>query len=272
MIDSRFAKYIDLRKWDETFMYYPTGSRVRRAFSTPPPSHYLDEVAPVKVIEEWVTTSDEAPEWTALFEALEGAKDSFTMVELGAGFGRWLVAAAVAIRRVRNIPFFLIGVEAEHGHFEMMRQHFIDNEVDPSRHTLIEAAVTEQDGIVHFVQGHSEEWWGQAVLPSPNYGFGNWPKALVTSVPGLSLSTILRDVETVDLIDMDVQGAEADVVRGGRAILEKVKRVCIGTHNEAVEADLRTVFGEMNWLCTADRPCGELTGHDGVQAWVNPKR
>jgi hypothetical protein len=94
----------------------------------------------------------------------------------------------------------------------------------------------------------------------------------VTSVPGLSLSTILRDVETVDLIDMDVQGAEADVVRGGRAILEKVKRVCIGTHNEAVEADLRTVFGEMNWLCTADRPCGELTGHDGVQAWVNPKR
>ena len=95
--------------------------------------------------------------------------------QLGAGYGHWVVAGGVAARRVRNLRVSLIGVEAEHAHFEMMRQHFRDNEFDPDAHMLIEAAVTENDGPVQFVQGHSHEWWGQAILPESDYGFGDWP-------------------------------------------------------------------------------------------------
>jgi hypothetical protein len=106
-------------------------------------------------------------EWIDLLEAIDSAKESFTMIELGAGYGRWLVAGAVAAWRVRNLHVHLVGVEAEHRHFEMIRQHFFDNDLDPNAHTLFEAAISESDGPVHFVHGHSREWCGQPILPKP---------------------------------------------------------------------------------------------------------
>ena len=200
------------------------------------------------------------------------------MVELGAGHGSWLVAGAVAAQRVRGLNIQLVGVEAEHAHFEMMRQHFIDNDLDPNLHLLIEAAVTETDGPVYFVQGHSREWWGQAILPSPDHGFGNWPNARVTPIAGFSLNTILRDLTIVDLIDMDVQGAEADVIRSStRVLTEKFKRMHIGTHNAGVEAQLLSLFQGMGWFCQNKYHCqssavtefGEIAFDDGVR-WINP--
>jgi len=54
----------------------------------------------------------------------------------------------------------------------------------------------------------------------------------------------------VDLVDMDVQGAEADVVRGSRqSLIDKIKRVHIGTHTATGEAELFSMFGEMGWHC-----------------------
>jgi hypothetical protein len=38
--------------------------------------------------------SEETFEWVALLRAILEAHQTFTMVELGAGYGRWLVAAA----------------------------------------------------------------------------------------------------------------------------------------------------------------------------------
>ncbi len=64
------------------------------------------------------------------------------MVDLGAGFGRWLVKGATAVRQCHgDLPIRLIGVEAEPTHFEWLKQHFNDNGLDPAQHELIEAAV-----------------------------------------------------------------------------------------------------------------------------------
>ena len=49
------------------------------------------------------------------------------MIELGAGYGRWLVRAATALQQVKDLPFQLIGVEAEPQHFKWLLQHFKDN-------------------------------------------------------------------------------------------------------------------------------------------------
>lgn len=262
-------KYLHSPPPDSTFFHSPCGSRIRRSFHGP-------EIGPTL---ENDVMGNELFQWIGLMEAIEGASGTFTVAEFGAGYGRWLVAAAVAMRKSRNLPVHLVGVEAEHAHFEMMRQHFLDNDLDPADHILVEAAVAESDGPVHFVQGHSHEWWGQAILPSPDFGFGNWPSARVTTINSLSLATVLHGVDLVDLIDMDIQGAEAAVARAGTRILnERVRRIHIGTHNAAVEAELADVFNGLGWTCRANYPCfstaatvmGEIEFEDGVQIWINP--
>ncbi|HLG90522.1 MAG TPA: FkbM family methyltransferase [Alphaproteobacteria bacterium] len=217
-------------------------------------------------------------EWIDLLESIAAAKKSFTMVELGAGFGRWIVAAASVIRLYRDIPFHLVGVEAEDRHFEMMRQHFLDNGLDPDEHRLVKAAISEKDGEVHFMRGHSEEWWGQHIVEQGTK-YRGYPDAEVVAVPCMSIASVLEGLDLVDLIDMDIQGAEADAVRGSRdALCAKVKRVHIGTHGAEIERTLIRLFTGMGWICCnnfsygqmLDTHYGKITFGDGVQTWINP--
>src|SRR5436305_2644588 len=47
-------------------------------------------------------------EWIDLLEAVTKAKKHFTMIELGAGWGRWICNAVAAIRRTSDLPYTLI--------------------------------------------------------------------------------------------------------------------------------------------------------------------
>ncbi|HYM01567.1 MAG TPA: hypothetical protein VET85_01400 [Stellaceae bacterium] len=68
--------------------------------------------------------SEETFEWELLLSAVLDARDRFVMIEAGAGYGRWLVTAACALRQRRpEVAFHLIGVEAEPQHFAWMKQH-----------------------------------------------------------------------------------------------------------------------------------------------------
>jgi hypothetical protein len=110
----------------------------------------------------------------------------------------------------------------------------------------------------------------------------------LASVPVLGLSTILAEYERVDLVHMDIQGAERDVVQGAIDTLDaKVRLVHIATHSpdtaatggHDVEAPLRRLFSERGWNSRVDVPCQgttEVCGHsvrlnDGVQVWANPR-
>ena len=255
---------------DPNFVNTFVGSRVRKEF-------YSSEFLARNPLDGFPEYSEEFFEWIDLLEAIEEAEDLFTMIELGAGHGRWLVAGAVAARS-RGLNIRLVGVEAESNHFAMMRQHFIDNDIDPNAHTLIPSAVTSDGKPAYFTQGHSHEWWGQSVLPSADYGFGNWPHAKVERVEGISLSTILAPLERVDLIDLDIQGAEFDVLASAKDNLPKVKHIHIGTHGPEIEKDLIALFSDLGWTARycyhcgtiADTDYGPIRFLDGVQSWINP--
>ena len=120
------------------------GTLIRKEFAFPERS--------LSVPDDYVFTAPRRPdasghlfEWHSLAAAIRGARDSFCMVELGAGYGRWSVAAGVACARL-DLRCDLIAVEAEPSHFSMMKQHFEDNGLDWRKHTLIEAAVAAQGG------------------------------------------------------------------------------------------------------------------------------
>src|SRR4029453_17127410 len=90
--------------------------------------------------------------WVHLLESILCAKDRYTMVELGAGYGEWVVRAFRALRRQhQNLPFRAVAVEADPVHFEWMRLNLADNGLLPSQHKLIHAAVTDKPGDLFFV-------------------------------------------------------------------------------------------------------------------------
>ena len=95
----------------------------------------------------------------------------------------------------------------------------------------------------------------------------------------MSLGTLLRPLEIVDLVDADIQGAEADVFEAAAAdIAAKVRRVHIGTHGPEVEDRLRRLFDRLGWECRfdypgggeSDTPWGPVVFEDGIQSWLNP--
>jgi len=210
-------------------------------------------------------------EWIDLLEAVTGAEGEFTMIELGAGWGRWLVNAGVALRQYSGLPYQLVGVEAEPTHFRWMEQHVRTSGLDPQKVHLIEAAVDEQDGMIGFhitenPYGGPADWYGQAIGGS-------------SQVRAVSLNTLLKPLKFVDLIDLDVQGAELKVLQASADELQrKVKRLHIATHSPEVETGLRDLFTRLGWTKLRDYSMttvsktdyGVIPFQDGIQTWLNP--
>ena len=264
-------------KVSREFWATPYGSLVRRGFRGNPPASEDYEQAP-----RYPDLDEEYFEWVDLLETVALAGETYTMLELGAGHGRWVVAAATVLRRHRpEVRPRLAAFEPDHGHYEMLWQHFLDNGLRPDEHLLVEAAVSDADGTAFFTAGHSEEWWGQSVVSDPGAPWlrERFDKAAVVPVPAISLPTILAPYPLVDLIDMDLQGHEAIVCKAAAEDLDRcVQRIHVGTHSQEIEGELRSFFTGLGWLCYYDFPChstvptqfGAVAFEDGVQTWINP--
>jgi FkbM family methyltransferase len=210
-------------------------------------------------------------EWIAVLEAVAAARDHFTMFELGAGYGYWTANAAAALKHVGQLPYTFVAVEAEPTHFKWMAQHFADNSLDPSDIRLIEAAVTSRDGKVGFHVGKDSRP-GNADAFDQSIGGPHMVNAI-------SLPTLLEPLPTVDLLHLDIQGAELKVLQAGaRELDQKVKRVCVGTHSQSNDEGLYSLFARLGWQPLCVIPClassltqwGTIFFMDGVQSWLNP--
>jgi FkbM family methyltransferase len=243
-------------------------------------------------------------EWIDILEAAVAARGSFTMIDLGAGFGRWSVGAAFAIRQCHpDLPFKIVAVEAEPTVFEWMRLNFADNGIDPGSYKLIHAAVTEHPGDVLFYIGgpsggpydkHPNAWYGQFLtqdydMAGDSAEDGEYGGRRVLRhasgwrsirVPGISLRRILQDLDVVDVIDMDIEGQELPAIQASIGALDaKVRRLHIGTHSKEIEAALRELLSRHGWRCwadytqfsTSDTPFGPIAFENGVQSWTNPR-
>lgn len=228
---------------------------------------------PTFVATDYPEFDEEYFPWIDVLESILAAGDQFVMMELGAGYGKWLVRAVKALRLISNMPYQLIGVEAEPEHFQWMKLHFMDNGIKPEKHLLIEAAVSDQDGHVMFETGRSNEHYTHKIVTDISS-----PSVSVKQVPAVSLRSLLKSFDKIDLIDLDVQGSELIILKASAEELrDKVKRVHIGTHSTAIEYGLRSLFSDMGWECLNDylyqqecpTPYGTVKFDDGVQTWVN---
>ena len=225
-------------------------------------------------------------DWLILLEAIAEARDQFVMVALGAGWERWLVAAALASKQFSGISCRLVGVEAEPTHFRWMLEHFRDNGISPGEHDLIEAAASGESGRAWFYVGKSDSWYGQSiicdrtlkpVMGSSEIEYNGERARLVRTV---DLAEITSRYRRIDYLHMDIQGAELDFLAAHpKTLSRKVKRVLVGTHSAEIESGLRTLFTGLNWQCQYDVPLnGQIRVNDallalgdGVQVWINPE-
>lgn len=242
------------------------------------------------VVTQYPTPGQMYFEWIDLLESVVAAKNHFTMIELGAGFGRWLVNSYFALQEYSQLPCTLIGVEAEPTHYNWMELHFKDNGIDPADHQLINAAVSEQDGIVWFLTGSPNQCYGQQIVSAPRLKqrlrylmrkINKHQTLRPQKIKSVELNSLLESLTTVDFLDLDIQGAEFVVLNAAVEQLDKkVRKVHTETHNRKVEKNLRNMFGSLGWKSIYDfafdskaqTEWGEVSFQGGgLQTWLNPK-
>jgi FkbM family methyltransferase len=226
----------------------------------------------------------EAIEWIGTIRAVDTAGEEFVTMELGAGWGPWIVASSVAARNrgIKNIR--MIACEGDKGHVRYLQQHLQDNgftEADCKIHYGVAAA---QDGQAFFPMEGENNWGAEAVFVNdaselseekmlPGLVAGHY-----IQTPAHSFKTIIGDEPRIDLLHVDIQGAEYDVLVTARKILqERVRWMMIGTHSRMIEAQLMQFLHEDGWILENEKPCkfnqmhGRLITHlDGAQVWRNP--
>lgn len=266
---------------DDTFWYTFIGSKVRKEFVawSPPPNAAPDDqsvsMTPDILGDRWQVEGEELFEFIDLAESAKAAKDAFTVADLGAGFGRWLVYAEL-FRQVFNptVKGKYIGIEGDPTHYAWMVQHFKDNGLDPADHDL-RCAVVANKKFVRFMKNTTPaEWYGQGICQTFD------PDIPASLRWALSLPTILKPYEKIDLIDADLQGIELDVFLPAINVLNhKVARIHIGTHSPEIESGMRDLFTHHGWIPHWDfagmgvrqTPYGAVSFQDGAQSWINPR-
>lgn len=265
----RFAKLVP-RDYSANFL----GAIARNSYTT-------EEIRPlfggsIEIEPPYPSANEEYFEWVDLLEAVLGANEQFTFMELGAGFGRWSVNAALAARQ-QGKTYRIVAIEPEPIHFAWLKEKVRDNGLDPGRCELVEAAVAKEEGEAEFYTGNSDGWYGQSLV-SVTRGHSA-PGVEIQKVKTITLNQCLERIDTVDLIDMDVQSAEFEILDGSRSPLEtNVRRVHIGTHGHEIEQNPRDLFKELGWASRFDFECqgvretpiGPVDFLDGVQSWINP--
>jgi FkbM family methyltransferase len=234
----------------------------------------------------------EAVEWIGLLKSVLSARGGrFAMMELGAGWGPWLVAGAVAARHRGVSDLRLLGVEADPGRFALMQQHFRDNGLDPAAHRLVCAAVGVEAGRARWPRiGDPANAGGARPVRQEGAALDASDTAYMQSalddhveVEIVPLAGLLEQAPVWDLVHIDVQGWEAKLCAGSIAALNaRARWLVIGTHSRVLDGQLIEILHAAGWVLenekptrfsyAAPQPSLELmTEVDGAQVWRNPR-
>ncbi|MBM0203770.1 FkbM family methyltransferase [Micromonospora sp. STR1s_5] len=234
----------------------------------------------------------EAIEWVGLLKAVLSARDGrFTMMELGAGWGPWLAAGAVAARLqdLRNVR--LLGVEADPGRFALMERHLRDNAINPAEHRLVKAAVGVEAGHARWPRimdpanagGARPVREEGASLDADDAAYMSGALHEYVEVEIVPLARLLAQEPIWDLVHVDVQGWEAKLCAGCIEPLNSQARwLVIGTHSRVLDGQVIETLHKAGWVLENEKPTrfkfdpekpslDSMAEIDGAQVWRNPR-
>ena len=234
------------------------------------------QVEPVPIPANWHA---DLAEWGAVLRAVELATDRFTVLELGCGWGCWMVNAGAAARR-RGLAVHLIGIEADAGHVGFAQEACAANGFAPDQVTLHRGVAAATGGVALFARaGQPGTAWGTAPLfdVTPAQRTAAVEAGTHDAVPMVALSELVVGHARIDLLHIDIQGGEADLVAANLTVLgHKVAYIVIGTHSREIEGRLFALMRGAGWQLEIERPAilalgdaGPVVTVDGVQGWRN---
>jgi hypothetical protein len=234
-------------------------------------------VDPLPIPANW--HADIAEFGSALY-AVDTAKNQFTVVELGCGWGCWLnITGAVAKRKGLNVR--LIGVEGDEGHVQFALQSLRENGFACDEYVIHHGIAHAYEGVALFPVQQAGSNWGNEPLFSVDQ---ETAERLVKNgshqrIPQVPLRSLLpADRSHIDLLHIDIQGGEIPLIPDSLPFLgDKVAMILIGTHSREIEGQLFSCLSKAGWKLDVERPAilglspMIHTTVDGVQLWRNPK-
>ena len=231
----------------------------------------------------------EAAEWVGLLKTVQSAGARWAGMELGAGFGPWIVAGANAARLKGITDIRLCAVEADAGHFELLRRHVQDNGFAAESQRLFHAAVGVAPGTAFWpVTEDAREDWGSRPMQAHAPGTAatdhlgrTWVKTVPVQI--LAMSDLVEAEPRWDMVHIDVQGHEVEICR---SCIEELNRrvhwLIVGTHSRKLDGDMIELMRSAGWLLENEKPSKfhflpeaptleAMTHVDGVQVWRNPR-
>lgn len=225
-------------------------------------------------------------EYVALARAIRDIEDRpIRIIEIGAGWAPWAVAALVAARH-RGLPGIGVAIEADRRKCAWAMQHAQDNAIDvievtgKPRHLssrlreavnrwqpktrlliVVEAAAWYETTTVEFPDAPVDDM-GTAVWTFPGTDVdyrGAHLKHRKTSA--ISMQELLEAVRSpsdapIDLLHVDVQGVEFELLERTAGVVQDNTRImAVGTHNRLSEGQLQYFFLERGWGLLIDKPC-----------------
>lgn len=217
-------------------------------------------------------------DWIASLLAAKLAGERFTVIELGAGYGQWMVSSIMAYKACYpDRPVHGMALEAEKTHYEWLHKHVEKNLSNYNNiHTDLLYAAAGYDGVVQFpTVDEPDSTYGASYQPNAN-GTG------MEEVECLSMQSIdVRFGESViDMLHVDVQGAEADLIvnPGFDNVLSKTRFALFGTHRsndlhnnvkQKIEDAGMQVLIEWPRNSFIETPFGSIKTNDGAVLGVN---
>jgi FkbM family methyltransferase len=225
----------------------------------------------------------ETIEWLGLLKSVRSAYGKYIAMELGAGFGPWVVAGGTAARSRGIKHIQLYAVEGDPHHYRFLRQHLSDNGFEPNKHILLEAAVGVEAGVAAWpvMEDTSGEWGSRPILADGDYLGRDFANTKTIDI--IPLADLIRREEHWDLVHIDVQGHEVDICRSCLNDLnERVSWIVVGTHSRKLDGDMLELFCRADWELEHEKPTKfryyrnpktleGMTIADGTQVWRNPR-
>jgi len=207
-----------------------------------------------------------------LLDSVNQAKDRYVIVQIGARHGAYLIKSSHLLVKLKpSLDSILIGVEASPSGYSNLLSSMERNGLNVPSNIFRNVAISDtiasikffEDGVSSHIVNHTPEDANERIV----------------DVESTTIEEILKDVNHVDFLEMDIQGAEYQAIPCATAVLsEKVRMICIRTHgNRANEDALYNLIGNLGWqpvlFCYHLTPVvinGEETPLiDGILCWVN---
>lgn len=242
--------------------------------------------------------SEDYYEWIDLLTAISKASDRFVMLELGAGYGRWIVNGALAAKRIRNrkpVDVFVCGVEMQDLQFQWMKEHVSANGIPESGALLFHGGISDS-GMYELTRVQGQVEYGSSLAQISGdvlrkyveegvhflrIGDAGDVYQIVKVVP---ISEIIEKVAglagVIDIAHIDIQTAELRAISASIGpINRQIKRMHIGTHSREIEDGLIPLLESNGWVVERFYPTqsvvqaefGRLATLDGIISCRNAR-